>query len=85
MLHLQGVSEIVYLKKPHKWTEELRIRQRKDYSMDHCGTEALQFKMAGRRRPLLPLDVAQHCSVLVFPLLNFILLNKILGYLLAYL
>ncbi len=26
ILHLPGVIEIVFLKKPHNWTEELRIR-----------------------------------------------------------
>ncbi len=66
-----GVSEIVFLKKPHKWTEELRIGQGKVYCMEYCdsGTPrpANKVKMADRQMKLqetqLPLDVAQHCSV----------------------
>ncbi len=66
--------------------------------MYHCGTETLltanQFKMTDRliklKEAQLPLDVAQHCSVLVFPLHEFlwrklhnvIKQNKALGYLL---
>ncbi len=49
ILYFLRVSVIVFFKKPHKWTEELGIGQRKGYSMDHCGTGTLQptsqFKM----------------------------------------
>ncbi len=49
-LHFPGGSEIFFFKEPHKGTEELRIGQRKGYSMDYCGIEPLQpasrFKMA---------------------------------------
>ncbi len=79
-----GVSETVFFKVPHKWTE----KRRTGYSMDHCGTETLQptsqFKMADRLTQS-PLSVAQHCSVLVFPLQkcwDFILRNKAFVYLL---
>ncbi len=89
ILHFPGVSEIVFVTKPHKLMEELRIGQRKGYPMDHCGTETLQpasqFKMADRLARL-PLDVAQHCSVSVLPLQKFlceiVLRNKALVYLL---
>ncbi len=48
--------------------------------MEHCGSgtpqPANEFKMADWRMKLqetqLPLDVAQHCSVLVFPLQKFL-------------
>ncbi len=34
--------DIAFFKKPHKWTEELRMGQRKGYSTDQCGTETPQ-------------------------------------------
>ncbi len=50
--------------------------QRKGHSMHHCGTEILQtashFKL---KETQLPLDVAQHCSVLVFSLQTFLWLK----------
>ncbi len=75
ILHFSGLSKMVFFKKPHRRTEELRIGYRKGYSMDHFGTDTLQptsqFKMADRlTQP--PLGVAQHCSVLVFPLQKFL-------------
>ncbi len=83
-------SEIVFFKKPYKWTENLRTGSRKDYSMDHYITETLQptghFQMADRSLTQSPLCVAQRWSVLVFPLQkfqcwkfrNFVLPNKAL-------
>ncbi len=79
MLHFAEASEIAFFKKSHKWTEELRIGQRKGYSMGYCDTQTLllasQFKMSDRRIKLketqLLLDVAQHCSVFFFPCRNF--------------
>ncbi len=54
----------------------MSIVQRKGFYMEHCGSgtpqPANKFKMADRRmkyqETTLPLDVAQHWSVLVFPL-----------------
>ncbi len=92
--HKPGVYEIVFLKKPHRWTGELGIGQRKGCYMEHCGSgtpqPANKFQMADRWMKLqetqLLLHVAQHCSVFVFPLqkvlcwkfLNFLLRNKAL-------
>ncbi len=49
----RGFSESVFLRKPHKRTEEIRIGQWKGYCMEHCGSEtpwhAKKFKMADRR------------------------------------
>ncbi len=80
ILHKLGVSEIVFLKKPHKRTEEIRIAQCKGFYMEHCGSgtpqPANKFKMAGRWMKLqqtqLPLDVALHCSVFVLPMQKFL-------------
>ncbi len=96
----RGFSKIVFFRKPHKWTGELRTGQRKVTPMDHCATEthqlANQFKMVGRwiksQETQLLLDVVQHCSVLVFPMQKFLcrkfrdftLRNKALVYLPTY-
>ncbi len=72
----RGFSEILFLKKPHKRTEEIRIGQWKDYFMEHCGSgtprPANKFKMADQRMKFQEtqklLDVTHHCSVLVFHL-----------------
>ncbi len=70
-----------------------KIKQQKCYFMNYCGTENLQptsqFKMADRLTEL-PLGVAQHCSVLVFPLQifyaeNFVILFYEIKLLLTYL
>ncbi len=49
----RGFSEIVFLRKPHKRTEEIRIGQWKGYFMVHWGSgtpqPANKFKMAERR------------------------------------
>ncbi len=41
ILHLPGVSEIMFFKKPQMWVEELRTGQRKGHCMGHCGTKTL--------------------------------------------
>ncbi len=45
-----GVSEISFFKKPHKWTEELRIGQRKGYLRDHCGTKTFTIEIFARKK-----------------------------------
>ncbi len=71
ILHLPGFSDIFFFKKPHNWTEKLRIGYRKGNSVDHCGKETLQqtsqFQDGRPLNPVTP-SVAQHCPVLIFPL-----------------
>ncbi len=54
----RGLSEIVFLKKPQKRTEETRIGQWKGYYMEHCGSgpphPANKFKIAERRMKFNP-------------------------------
>ncbi len=93
-------SEIVFLRKLHWRTDEIRAGQWRGYYKEHWGSGAPQpdykFKMAERRMKFQEtqylLDVALHCSVLVFPLQkllcwkfrNFLLRNIALVYLLTY-
>ncbi len=94
----RGFSEIVFLRKPHKRTEEIRTAQWRGYYKEHWGAPQpdYKFRMAERRMKFqetqLFLDVTLHCSVLVFPLQkllcwkfrNFLLRNIALVYLLTY-
>ncbi len=67
ILHLPGVSKIVYCKEPNKWIEELRIRQRKGYSMDYCGTEFTEPIQDGRQMDQIARDpIAPWCGPALF-------------------
>ncbi len=78
--HLPVLLKPSSYRKPHKWTEELRIGQWNGYYMEHCGSGTPQpvnkFKMANRRMKLqeaqLPFRMAQSWSVLIFPLQKFL-------------
>ncbi len=70
----RGFSEIVFLKKPHKRTEELRIGQWKGYYMEHCGSKLPNRRINSKwncKRPNNSLMRPTIVLPLFFPCRNF--------------